>query len=115
LSIYQWEIRHRVLNFTVAHIREEGYDGQVLASHLVINIGYRFRRAATTPMHVHVTRIPARRLRISGLDKKTMPAEQTQDQPKPETNPLFMAFEGIHNISGSDRTLDTTSIRTSSL
>ena len=63
LPVHQGQVGDRVLNLPIAHISQQGYNGQVLGAHLSVETRYRLRRTSATAMHMHVARIPAGRLR----------------------------------------------------
>ena len=61
LSGHARQVCHGVLHLAIAHIRQQGHDGHILGSSLY-NTRYGYRRASTTPMRMHIARIPAGRL-----------------------------------------------------
>ena len=69
-SVHQRQIRRRVLHFAIAHIREQGYDSQVLTHHGVVDTRHRFGRTPTTPVHMHISRIPTSRFRPGSIGRE---------------------------------------------
>src|SRR5271169_2515745 len=62
LPIDKWQICGGVLNFAIAAIRQLRHYRQILWRHPAEHARHRFRSSTATPMHVHIARIPARRL-----------------------------------------------------